>query len=249
MLGRISANRLFRALTASGTLGGAVRWVRLAVLDCPAEASVPEPSTTERTPRPRCTCCRRPPGHCICHLLPQISARTQVLVVQHPDEHKHALNTARLLVAGLVNAELVVAEQLDADWCARLMDPQWHTELLFPGTDTPVLQAGGHAQRPRRLVLLDGTWRKARKLLYLNPVLQQLPRVALPAGLLSRYRLRKAPMAGALSTIEAGVHALRILEPGVAFSPLLKPFDALIEGQIAAMGRAVFQRNHEAQRY
>jgi DTW domain-containing protein YfiP len=208
-----------------------------------------ESSVAARPPRPRCSCCRRPAGHCICHLLPQISARTQVLVVQHPDEHKHALNTARLLVAGLVNAELVVAEQLDEDWCARLIDPQWHTELLFPGSDTPVLQGNGQAQRPRRLVLLDGTWRKARKLLYLNPVLQQLPRVALPAGLLSRYRLRKAPMAGALSTIEAGVHALQILEPQLDFNPLLRPFDALIEGQIAAMGRAVYQRNHETQRY
>src|SRR5690606_1960692 len=98
-------------------------------------------------------------------------------------------------------------------------------------------------------VLLDGTWRKARRLLYLNPVLQQLPRVALPDGLISRYRLRKAPMAGALSTIEAGVHALQALEPDTDFRPLLKPFDALIEGQIAAMGDSVYQRNHQRQSY
>lgn len=205
------------------------------------------PDTPVHPARARCACCQRPPGHCLCHLLPRIGADTQLLVVQHPDEQKHALNTARLLVAGLVNAQLVVSEYLSDDWCARLADEQWRTELLFPGPDVPVLNSMVTDQRPRRLVLLDGTWRKARKLLYLNPVLQQLPRVALADGLSSRYRLRKAPMAGALSTIEAGVHALQILEPNTDFTPLLKPFDALIEGQIAAMGQAVYQRNHKAQ--
>ncbi|PRB80484.1 tRNA-uridine aminocarboxypropyltransferase [Pseudomonas sp. MYb185] len=198
--------------------------------------------------RPRCALCQRPPGHCLCHLLPSIASHTQVLVVQHPDERKHALNTARLLVGGLLQAELLVAERLPASWCARLADPEWRTELLFPGQDVPVVQAPGEDLRPRRLVLLDGTWRKARKLLYLNPVLQGLPQVSLPAGLSSRYRLRKAPMAEGLSTIEAGMHALQVIEPQTDFSALLRPFDALIEGQIQAMGQAVYQRNHAGPR-
>lgn len=169
-------------------------------------------------------------------------------MVQHPDEQRHALNTARLLVNGLVQAELLVAEQLPEAWCARLADPHWRTELLFPGPGAQLVTAASEDQRPRRLVLLDGTWRKARKLLYLNPVLQGLAQVTLPAGLSSRYRLRKAPMAESLSTIEAGMHALQIIEPDTDFSALLRPFDALIEGQIQAMGQAVYQRNHAGPR-
>jgi DTW domain-containing protein len=96
------------------------------------------------------------------------------------------------------------------------------------------------------LVVPDGTWRKARKLLYLNPLLAALPRVALPEGLTSRYRLRKAPMPGALSTLEAIVTALNGLEPSGSFDLLLKPFEALIEGQISAMGADTFARNHAA---
>jgi DTW domain-containing protein len=69
--------------------------------------------------------------------------------------------------------------------------------------------------------------------------------VTLPAGLHSRYRLRKAPMPGALSTIEAIVEALEILEAPARFDALLKPFEALIEGQIAAMGEETFRRNHQ----
>ncbi|MEN0108111.1 MAG: DTW domain-containing protein, partial [Pseudomonas sp.] len=86
--------------------------------------------------------------------------------------------------------------------------------------------------------------RKASKLLHVNPLLAALPRVSLPAGGESRYRLRKAPMAGALSTIEAIVQALDIVEAPQTFGALLKPFEALIEGQIQAMGEEVFARNH-----
>ncbi|MOA52173.1 hypothetical protein D3C78_1754230 [compost metagenome] len=47
-----------------------------------------------------------------------------------------------------------------------------------------------------------------------------------------------------MSTVEAIVQALEILEAPAMFTPLLKPFEALIEGQIAAMGEEVYQRNH-----
>src|SRR3989338_10424437 len=104
--------------------------------------------------------------------------------------------------------------------------------------------AGQHNELPLLLVVPDGTWRKARKLLNLNPLLADLPRVVLPAGLQSRYRLRKAPMPGALSTIEAIVSALNTVEAPVCFDALLKPFEVLIEGQIEAMGEQTFQRNH-----
>jgi DTW domain-containing protein YfiP len=94
------------------------------------------------------------------------------------------------------------------------------------------------------LVVPDGTWRKARKLLHLNPLLAALPRVMLAQGLQSRYRLRKAPMPGALSTIEAIVEALNSVEAPNRFDALLAPFEALIDGQIEAMGEHTYQRNH-----
>lgn len=166
-----------------------------------------------------------------------------MLVVQHPSEQSHALNTARLLCLGLDAATLLVTEQLPPDWIAWLQDPDYHTELLFPGPQAGELEAT-ELERPRRLVLLDGTWRKARKLYYLNPALQALPQVALPAGQHSRYRLRKAPDADALSTLEAGVVALSIIEPASDFSPLLRPFERLIEGQIKAMGAHVWQAHY-----
>ena len=193
--------------------------------------------------RPHCSRCLRPAAHCLCALIPSLDSRTRVLVLQHPSEVNHALNTARLAALGLNNAQLVVGEVFD-DLATLLSPPGYQTRLLFPADDAEPLQTYTPSAQPLLLVVPDGTWRKARKLLHLNPLLAALPRVTLAGERVSRYRLRKAPGPGALSTVEAIVQALQVLEAPASFDALLKPFDALIEGQIAAMGEAVYQRNH-----
>lgn len=195
--------------------------------------------------RARCPRCERPLNHCLCALIPRLDNRTRVLLLQHPSEVGHALNTARLAMLGLTNAELVVGEDFsDLDLSA------WDAWLLFPGESAVALAelAARPVDKPRLLVVPDGTWRKARKLLHLNPNLALLPRVVLPEGLTSRYRLRKAPAEGALSTIEAVVQALDALDAPRSHVDLLRPFDALIDGQIAAMGEETFLRNHGPRR-
>ncbi|WP_413794538.1 MULTISPECIES: tRNA-uridine aminocarboxypropyltransferase [unclassified Pseudomonas] len=193
--------------------------------------------------RIHCPRCHRPQSHCLCPLIPSLDSRTGVLLLQHPSEVNHALNTARLAALGLRNAELIVGEVFED--LPRLLDqPGYQARLLFPADDAQPLQAYTPADEPLLLVVPDGTWRKARKLLHLNPLLAALPRVTLAEGGVSRYRLRKAPGPGALSTVEAIVQALQVLEAPASFAPLLRPFEALIEGQIAAMGEQTYQRNH-----
>lgn len=195
-------------------------------------------------PRPRCERCQRPLDHCLCPLIPALDSRTRVILLQHHSETSHALNTARLAALGLTNAELRVGEVFE-DLPVLLATPGYRPALLFPGDQARVLAPYHQVHdEPLLLIVPDGTWRKARKLLYLNPLLEALPRVTLGAVAPSRYRLRKAPEAGALSTIEAVVGALNALEQPASFDALLAPFEALIEGQIRAMGVETYQRNH-----
>lgn len=154
------------------------------------------------------------------------------------------MNTARLAALGLRNAQLRVGEVFE-DLPQLLAQPDYQACLLFPGEESVALSAYAPDERPLLLVVPDGTWRKARKLLHLNPLLAALPRVSLNGAAPSRYRLRKAPQEGALSTIEAITAALDVLEAPKRFDALLRPFDALIEGQIAAMGQDVYMRNHQ----
>jgi DTW domain-containing protein YfiP len=190
--------------------------------------------------RPQCPRCQRPLSHCLCASIPSLVSRTNVLILQHPSETGHALNTARLAALGLINAELRVGEIFDD----LPVNEGVESYLLFPDEHAVPLAELARGPTPLRLIVPDGTWRKARKLLHVNPRLARLPRVALPEGLTSRYRLRKPPMPGALSTIEAIVAALNALEGAGRFDALLRPFEIMIDAQIEAMGDEVFKRNH-----
>jgi DTW domain-containing protein YfiP len=113
--------------------------------------------------------------------------------------------------------------------------------LLYPATDdlAPALDADLMAQPDRlRLVVLDATWRKSRKMLYVNPELQGLPRLALHDVPASAYRIRKAHAPHQLSTLEAAALALAQLEGDAdAYRPLLQAFDGFVQQQAALFSR------------
>jgi DTW domain-containing protein YfiP len=89
-----------------------------------------------------------------------------------------------------------------------------------------------------RLVVLDATWRKSRKMLHQNPWLQTLPRLSLDASRVSGYSIRKAHKPGQLSTLEATCAALAQLQgDDTAYVSLLKAFQGFVAEQAAyAMG-------------
>jgi DTW domain-containing protein YfiP len=115
--------------------------------------------------------------------------------------------------------------------------------LLYPATPgdaaPPLLDPIVAAQPERlRLVVLDATWRKSRKMLYVNPELQRLPRLALHDVPPSAYRIRKAHAAHQLSTLEAAALALAQLEGDAdAYRPLLQAFDGFVQQQAALFSR------------
>ena len=191
--------------------------------------------------RPSCERCARPLAQCLCALIPSLANQVPVLLLQHSCETKHALNTARFVGLGLQQVEWWIGEHFEA--LAERLNRSQRPLLLFPGEQALSLTEAREQTPPDLLVVLDGTWRKARKMLYCNPVLESVPRIQLPADNVSRYRLRKADMPGALATVEAVVEVLSVWQPD-AMQSLLKPFEALIEQQIAAMGDEVFRMNH-----
>ena len=83
------------------------------------------------------------------------------------------------------------------------------------------------------LVVLDGTWRKSRKMLQRNPLLQALPRLSLKPLAPSRYSVRKAHQPHQRSTLEAACAALAQLESDSdKFSLLLAAFDGFVAQQL-----------------
>lgn len=183
--------------------------------------------------RPACQRCTRPLAHCLCQAIPDLSSRTRVTILQHPEESRHPLNTGRLVALGLRQAELVCGEVFpDSLW----QDPG--TWLLFPGDDAMPVDEIDSVRRPAHIIVPDGTWRMARTLLRLNPGLAALPRLVIPAGQPSRYRVRNTSQQGAVATIEAVVRALEAIEAPARFDALLAPFELMVDRQLAAMARA-----------
>lgn len=119
---------------------------------------------------------------------------------------------------------------------ARELEKTSSVYLLFPGASaqTPQTLAEHVDAKSTLLIVPDGTWRKAARILYANPLLERLPRVTLGQGNPSRYRIRKAPKPEAVATIEAIVRTLEVWEPANDFSSVLNPFEVMVEQQLAA---------------
>lgn len=158
-----------------------------------------------------------------------------MLILQHPLEVAQAKGSARLLHLSLPNSRLLIGETFDPSELQRLMDAGDRVNILLYPEEAQAPPEAANPLDPAliRLVVLDGTWRKSRKMLHLNPLLGALPRLALQAPPPSRYRIRKAHLPGQLSTLEATCLALRQLESGPDhLAPLLEAFDAFVTSQV-----------------
>jgi DTW domain-containing protein YfiP len=198
----------------------------------------------EHIKRLACSRCLRPQRSCICGWITPLEPAVEVLILQHPLEVANAKNSARLLQLSLTGSRLVVGEIFEEQALRALLDASAarHSILLYPespddkglGLATPPAldQALLNAPAQLRLVVLDGTWRKSRKMLYLNPLLQQLPRLSLHNPPASRYLIRKAHGPGQLSTLEATCHALMQLEQDESkYQSLLTAFNGFVAQQ------------------
>ena len=175
-----------------------------------------------------CARCERPASTCFCAALPApLPHAIELLILQHPAEAGHAKNTAAFLALGLQSVRLLRGEVFDPALGAA------GTALLYPGDDA----GAPGVPPPRRLVLLDGTWRQSRRLLAANPWLAALPRLSLPAGP-SRYAIRRAHRPGQWSTVEAGLQALAHLEGAPErFAPLWAAFDGFVAAALERRAR------------
>jgi DTW domain-containing protein YfiP len=164
-------------------------------------------------------------------------------VLQHPSEVGHAKNSVRLLQLVLPETRVVAGESADdfAPLRQQLAQAGRPVYLLYP-SETSISATAATMDADCILLLLDGTWRKALKLLRLNPWLAQYPALHLEPEQASCYRIRKASRQGSLSTLEAAAHMLKTLDAGLDVSPLFEALDAMVSQRVAAMPAEVRRR-------
>lgn len=189
------------------------------------------------THRERCLRCRRPRCACWCPHLKPVDSATRACILQHVRESRTAIGTARMAHLSLPNSELHLGVSFVEHPRVRALAAAEGTALLFPG-DEAVDPTTLRGRPPRTVIVVDGTWSQARKLVQQNPFLQALPRIGLTPARPSNYRIRAEPSAECVSTIEALVHLLGALEGAPErYEPILEAFDRMVDLQIAERAR------------
>ncbi|MBZ4407090.1 DTW domain-containing protein [Myxococcus sp. XM-1-1-1] len=182
----------------------------------------------------RCPRCFLPSPLCLCAELPSIPTRTELLVIRHHKETLKSTNTARMAALALPRCHIVSYGSPGQRFDASVLEDDGSTWLLFPDAQQT---AAPEAEKPRRLIVLDGSWGQARRMVQRLPGLRRLPGLKLPPPPLDSRRLRRPPHPDGMSTIEAIAGALTYLEGEDVSRPLYDLHEKMIDRVLASRGR------------
>ncbi len=193
---------------------------------------------TDLPQRQRCYRCLRPTKLCYCPELPTVDTTTRIVILQHPHERTHPFGTARLANLCMPNTSLHVPWSGLTGTLTTRLDVPPDVAVLYPRANAIELDSLPHDRWPSTLIVIDGTWAHAKRLHRENAWLHDKLHIRLQPAAPSRYRIRKEPRPDYISTIEAIVGALRILEPETpGLDQLLRAFDQMIDLQLAQVKR------------
>ena len=181
----------------------------------------------------RCPRCWLRAGFCICAEVPRVVTRTEVVVVRHEREAWKSTGTARVALQALERSRLIEYGEDGAGADDALLPLCEGAALLFPETGIAPAPLG---EPPRRLIVLDGTWRQTRRMLKRLPSLAAVPRLVLPEKTEAPLRLRESDDPLGRSTLEAIADALEVLEGEETSRPLHALHALFVERVFKARG-------------
>jgi hypothetical protein len=144
----------------------------------------------------------------------------QVWLLTHSIEHYKPTNTGRLIGDVLTQTRVFTWYRTapDEELAALLEDPRYAPFVIFPDdqpdyadrvVDIKAVHAVKQLGRIPVFVILDGTWRQARRMFRKSPYLDALPVLPLRTERETRYRLRKPASKAHLCTAEVAIELLR----------------------------------------
>ena len=139
-------------------------------------------------------------------------------------------NTGRLAALVLPRCRIVdFGPDIPLDETVFTIGTSW---LLYPG---PNSSPPGPA--PTRLVVLDASFRRAKRMYKRIEAVRRLPQLGLPAPAIVPERLRRSPRPDGMSTIEAIAAGLSIVETPEIGSTLLAAYAEFVRRADLAHGR------------
>lgn len=185
--------------------------------------------------RPTCYGCFRPQTHCVCTLISPFTAHCNILILQHPNERFKYYGTAKLVLRALTNAALLRGVEFQAAELQNALVGQ-RPYLLFPSKEAHDCESVP-LDATNTVIVVDGTWDEAKKILFRNPILKTVPHLTFNKPLRSNYRIRKQPRDHYLSTIESIGHLLKLNAEvsgvkSTEYDALFTGFQRMVERQL-----------------
>ncbi len=184
----------------------------------------------------RCSGCKLNNNLCVCSSIKPLKIESHVSLIVHVRELKLTSNTAHFVNKMLPdNSRLMIRGKMNEVFNAQNVLRSEEKELfLYPHEDAVELNEDFRSKNPGpyHLIVPDGNWHQARKVRQREEALKNILAVKLPTGIMTEYKLRKAPHPEWVCTYEAVAHALGILEGSEVRDKLLTFFRSWVKTAI-----------------
>ncbi|WP_337878583.1 tRNA-uridine aminocarboxypropyltransferase [Rheinheimera sp.] len=194
----------------------------------------------------RCEQCLLPVPDCICALKPSASARSAFLFLMYTGEAYKPSNTGRLIadIAERNFAFVWDRTQPDPALLALLKQPCYQPIIVFPqqyAAPERCIDSVETGDKIPLFVMLDGTWREAKKMFRSSPYLDGFPVLGIQPEQASSYQLREAAHEHQLCTAEVAVEVLKLAGDTQASQDLALYFQHFRRNYIAGKPHLTFE--------
>lgn len=162
----------------------------------------------------RCDDCRLPVEVCICEWRIQVDASCHFWLLTHRYEFYKPTNTGRLILDTIKYSRVFEWSRTEPpeEFLDALADDRFAPCIVFPAGEDYQHRMLGTAQRNDGripvFIILDGTWRQARRMFRHSRYMEHLPVIEPSTDRLSRYQLRRSKIDHHLCTAEVAVALL-----------------------------------------
>lgn len=144
----------------------------------------------------RCEQCQMPQRACICDYQVSVRAKARFWLLTHAKEFYKPTNTGRLIVDTIQHSEVFSWKRTEPDlqFVSQLNDPSFDPYIVFPEGESYQHRMVEFEEKPGRepvFIILDGTWRQARRMFRQSEYLQDIPIIQPVTQRKTRYQLRK----------------------------------------------------------
>ena len=177
----------------------------------------------------RCEHCLLPQADCICFAKPTPCAKSAFLFLMYTGECFKPTNTGRLIADIATDNHAFVWDRTQPDpaLLALLANPRYQPIVIFPtqyaAPERCIHEVSVQGKIPL-FILLDGTWREAKKMFSKSPYLDPFPVLGIQPEQASSYQLREAAHLHQLCTAEVGIEILKVAQDHAAAQALANYF-------------------------